>query len=363
MSRRVLSIAALVLAVAVLRAESSLAKTVAVGTCRPELASYPTIQGAIDKVAAGDTVLVCARPAPYPEQIVINKAITVRGIANGNNGAAVIAATAAPIPNVKMKASGDWVAAQVVLENTPDATLANLVIDGTDIPCATKLGAVSSAGIAVSGVGSADARAMIRKVVVRRQGQIEGCELGDGILVEQSEVTIDSSSIHAIKGSGIRQFAGTARIKDNSLQDGTNGIWLSQVQDGIVAFNTVGTFQNGIIVDNSNRLTVTENVLGAWVGHGIWLNNGARRNLVTLNKTASDWYGIVLDTGATKNTVTLNTIVRSGGAGIYLAAGFELGNQITDNEINESPIGIHDDHSGATFVGNSFLNVTVLLYP
>jgi hypothetical protein len=368
MSRRVLSIAALVLAVTALCAESSLAKTVAVGpaTCRPDLAHYPTIQGAINAVGAGDTVLVCARPAPYPEQIVINKAITVRGIADGNNGAVVIAVPAGPIQNVFMEASG-WVAAQVVLQNARDAALANLVIDGTGIPCATTLGAVSSAGIAVSRVGSADTRATIRKVVVRRQAG--GCGLGDGILVEQSEVTIDSSSIHGIERSGIRQFAGSARIKDNSLQDGINGIWLSKVQGGIVALNTVGTFQNGIMVDDSNKVTVSENVLGAWVGHGIWLKNGAKDNVVTLNKTASDWYGIALDSGAMKNTVTFNTIVRSGGAGILnSAAGFsgvsgELGNRITDNEINESPIGIYDYNSGDKFVGNSFLNVTVLLYP
>lgn len=368
MSRRVLSIVALVLAVAVLRAESLLAKTVAVGpaTCQPGLAHYPTIQGAIDAVGTGDTVLVCARPEPYPEQIVIKKNITVKGVADGNNGAAVITASAGPIPNVVMEASG-LVAAQVVLQNTPNATLANLVIDGTGIPCATTLGAASSAGIAVSRVGSAAARASIRQVVVRRQ--IGGCGLGDGILVEQSEVTIDSSSIHGVERSGIRQFAGTVRITGNSLQEGANGIWLSRVTDGIVALNTVGTFQNGIMVDDSDKLTVTGNFLGAWVGIGIWLNNGASSNLVTLNKTASDWYGILLETGATKNTVTLNTVVKSGGAGIVdWAAGFSgvagaLGNKIIYNGINESPIGIYDHQSGDTFIGNSFSNVTVLSYP
>ena len=368
MSRRVLSIAALMLAVAVLRAESSLAKTVAVGpaTCQPGLAHYLTIQGAIDAVGAGDTVLVCARSEPYPEQIVINKPITVKGIADGNNGAAVISATAGPIPNVVMAASG-LVAAQVVLQNTADATLANLVIDGTGIPCATTLGAASSAGIAVKGVGSAAERASIRQVVVRRQ--IGGCGLGDGILVEQSEVTIESSSIHGVERNGIRQFGGAARITGNSLQEGTSGIWLSRASGGIVGLNTVGTFQNGIILDDSDKLTVTGNVVGAWVGLGIWLSNGASSNLVTLNKTTSDWYGILLETGATKNTVILNTIVKSGGAGIVdWAAGLSgvpgaLGNKITYNGINESPIGIYDYHSGDTFSGNSFSNVTALMYP
>jgi len=78
---------------------------------------------------------------------------------------------------------------------------------------------------------------------------------------------------------------------------------------------------------------------------------------------------MLLETGATKNTVILNTIVKSGGAGIVdWAAGFSgvpgaLGNKITYNGINESPIGLYDYHSGDTFLGNSFSNVTVLLYP
>jgi hypothetical protein len=358
----------LVLAVAVLRAESLLAKTVAVGsaTCQPALEHYPNIQKAIDSVSAGDTVLICARVEPFPEQVVINKAITVKGIADGNNGVVVIAASAGPIPNVVMAASG-LVAAQVVLQNASNVTLSNLVIDGTGTPCATTLGAASSAGIAVNGGGSVAAKASIRQVVVRQQ--IGGCGLGDGILVEQSDVTIDSSSIHGVERSAIRQFGGTAKITGNTLQEGTSGIWLSRVSDGFIGLNTVGTFQYGIILDDSDKLTVTANFVGAWVGIGIWLNNGASSNLVTLNKTASDYYGILLDTGATKNTVTLNTIVKSGGAGIVdWAAGFSgvpvaLGNKITYNGVNESPIGIYDYRSGDTFTGNSFSSVTALLYP
>ena len=69
---------------------SAMAVNVAVGTCKPSLPSYPTIQLAVSSVPPGATIQVC--PAAYPEQITINKDLTIKGIADGNLGAAIYVA-------------------------------------------------------------------------------------------------------------------------------------------------------------------------------------------------------------------------------------------------------------------------------
>src|SRR5882762_7164364 len=62
--------------------------TVKVGTCRSGIVTFSTIQSAVNASPAGATVLVC--PGAYPEQVVINKALTLRGVQSGTLGAAVI---------------------------------------------------------------------------------------------------------------------------------------------------------------------------------------------------------------------------------------------------------------------------------
>ena len=77
----------------------NLSATVAVGTCLPQLKSFSTIQAAVSASSpeesdqnegndGGKTVLVC--PGTYPEQVVINTPLTLKGVVSGNHGAAVI---------------------------------------------------------------------------------------------------------------------------------------------------------------------------------------------------------------------------------------------------------------------------------
>ena len=54
----------------------------AVGTCRPRLRSFTTIQAAVSGVPAGSTVLVC--PGTYPEQVTITQPLSLQGIADSD---------------------------------------------------------------------------------------------------------------------------------------------------------------------------------------------------------------------------------------------------------------------------------------
>ena len=62
------------------------ASTVYVGTCGSP--NYPTITAAVSAVPTGSTVNVC--PGTYAEQVRINKNLTLNGVQNGTNDAAVV---------------------------------------------------------------------------------------------------------------------------------------------------------------------------------------------------------------------------------------------------------------------------------
>src|SRR5246127_5853953 len=59
-----------------------------VGTCKPKLTSFTTIQAAVTKVPPGSTVLVC--PGIYPEQVTISQSLTLQGIADSNLDEAIL---------------------------------------------------------------------------------------------------------------------------------------------------------------------------------------------------------------------------------------------------------------------------------
>jgi hypothetical protein len=60
--------------------------SIAVGTCKANLQSYSTIQDAVSNVAAGGTILVCA--GADPEQVLITKPLTRKGVLSGKGAAA-----------------------------------------------------------------------------------------------------------------------------------------------------------------------------------------------------------------------------------------------------------------------------------
>src|SRR6202030_893574 len=107
------------------------AATLTVGTC--PAAGFSTIQSAVNAAHAGDTVNVC--PGSYPEQVSINKSLTLQGIAVGNQDAAVIAAPAGGlVANATDPRTGFGEAAQVLVtpgtKRSTSVKLQNLTIDG-----------------------------------------------------------------------------------------------------------------------------------------------------------------------------------------------------------------------------------------
>jgi parallel beta-helix repeat protein len=391
MSRRILTVLALVVSGTLLQAQGALAKTVVVfngsipgaTNCRPDIAGTPftTIQAALDSLTTGtNTVLVC--PGIYPEQIVIARNITITGVvdAAGNSNSSEVKIIPPPTGLVSnlIAASGN-VAAQVAAQNVADLNLTNLTIDGTNGGCPA--GVAHTAGIALYNVGvvGTNSRATVSKTAVKNQiaKQADGtrCFLGEGILLENSWFTLDSNSIHGVDEGGIHQFGGIGKSTNNSLGLGFIGIWLTNVSD---VYNTVGStvsgnnlqaFSTGIYLDGSSSVLVTANTLTNWTGDGIALTRGAADNTVTSNKIVDSNHAIYLNGGGafgpspTRNVVKSNTIIRPVLSGIAL--GYPDGtNQFTLNTFEEGPVGIFVAYLGAfpadVMTPNTFLGVPVM---
>ena len=79
--RRVM-LAATVIILAGLSAQQLSASVVAVGPCVANVVHFTSIQGAVNAVPPGSTIKIC--PASYPEQVVINKNLTLVGVNSGS---------------------------------------------------------------------------------------------------------------------------------------------------------------------------------------------------------------------------------------------------------------------------------------
>src|ERR1700694_565189 len=96
--------------------------------CQPSLPHFATIQSAVNSVPAGSTIKVC--PGNYPEQVsIINKNLTLTGIAFGTSDAAVVVVPAGGlVTNGVTDIFGFPTAAQIFVQNTA-VTISHLTVD------------------------------------------------------------------------------------------------------------------------------------------------------------------------------------------------------------------------------------------
>src|SRR5258708_15830027 len=103
------------------------AGTGAVGTCKPSLLSYATIAAAVSGLPPGSAVLV--GPGTYPEQVTIAQPLTLKGIAIGNAGQAVITVPASGLTAV-ITGLGYPIAPQMHVTAGP-VNISDITVDGT----------------------------------------------------------------------------------------------------------------------------------------------------------------------------------------------------------------------------------------
>jgi hypothetical protein len=93
--------------------------------------SYSTIQDAVGNVATGGTILVCA--GAYPEQVLITKPLTMKGVLSGTAAASIITSPKGGLKQSTIDHVGNIWAAQVLVQSTAGpVNISDLSVDGAN---------------------------------------------------------------------------------------------------------------------------------------------------------------------------------------------------------------------------------------
>ncbi len=371
-----------------------------------------TIQGGVNAASPGATVEVC--PGVYPEQVTINKPLTLTGIQVGTSDAAVIVPPAGGLTLTTTRLStlvtgpGAVEYYQILITaTTGNVNLNNLTVDGSGnnllgacIPPPTTPPNSLMTGIYYQGASGTVTNVAMRNQVVDPAGF---CGSADGILIEsagvytspvKTSVTVQESSIRNFQSVGISVggFGVAATIKGNTVAAATGFTNANFGQDGIQVVGGTGSVlgnsvaesggannttsinaivTHGIVIVGNNVSDGSEGILVASDDFGPDQANGLYGNADDSKITSNVVYdtpGLLLDEDAgivvcsNNNLVLGNEINGSVGAAILVNTCFNstftsTGNTIDINQINEACAGILLATTGNSASINLFQNV------
>ncbi|HWX91825.1 MAG TPA: hypothetical protein VNY29_04260 [Terriglobales bacterium] len=316
----------------------------AVGTCKPKLKSFPTIQTAVSTVPPNSTVSVC--PGVYPEQVTISQPLNLQGVADSNSDQSVITIPSGGLTSPLTSIFGESVTAQVLVQASGTVNISNLTVDGTggDTACTTWLAGIFYA----SGSSGSVSR-------VRTSNQIDaGC--GVGIWAENAgpantSVNIVGNSVHDVDGTGISLASVSPATLNASTRD--NFVSPNSAAIGIAAASI-----NGDITDND----LSNGIAGVF--------DLAPAVRVVANNISTNEFGLLLLGGGTvqANDITNSGVgVALGGPGavvqsnhitLSMQAAIEFSCNpatVSHNTINDALVGLGDVPLGFTG-SNNFAN-------
>jgi hypothetical protein len=339
-------------------------------------AQFNSIQAAVNAAKPGDTINVCA--GTYHEQVTVNKKLNIQGFdVNGMNQAIIM--PTGVVANSTSTATGNPIAAIVLVDSTNGVNLSNLTIDGSG-------NAINGCAPNLVGVYYRNSSGMADSLAVRNiklGSGLEGCQSGLGIFVQsgsgnQSKVTVSNCSVHDyqkngitanevgtnanIKGNDVGGLGATPNIAQNGIQvaDGAVGtvdsnFVINHIYSPCTDANNCGAVSTNILVADSNGVNVTDNTVGnAQVNIYYQGNNGHVNNNMVFQGRVFDGIDLVGDMNSANN----NSIFDSDSEGVYI-----LGNknQANNNSINEAPVGIFVDSpsSGTQTNGDHFFNTAM----
>jgi hypothetical protein len=337
-----------VLLVILLGAQFAVANNnVVVGTCKPRLKSFTTIQLAVNGVAAGGTVFVC--PGTYPEQVVISQPLSLVGVADSNMDEAIITIPSGGLTTIAPSIFSENVAAQVLVQTSGVVDVTNITTDGAggDQACVNWLAGIFYASGSSGTVAG-----------VRARNQIDtGC--GVGIWAENGgntgeHVAILGNSVHDSDSAGI-VLGATSSLKVDVRDNFVSPNAASAVD--ILAVGVSGDFvDNDLtnaeagIFDLSNGLKINANGITSTQFGVIALGPATMQSNDIMN-TAT---GVSLNVPG--STVQSNRITESSVAAIEFSCNHA---NVSHNTINDAAIGLSDEPSN--FSGNNtFANTTTV---
>ncbi len=369
--------------------------TVAVGTCT-RFVHFATIQLAVNSVPAGSTIDIC--PGNYPEQVTINKSLTLKGVASasGDQTVVILPPASGMVANGASAFSGAPIMAQIAVTAGP-FSISNITVDGTgngisDCP--------NFDGILITNASGTINHVAARNQVPGTAPSSCGYYANDGIGIyvqavqnSPSKVTIENSSVHNYNLGGIvGNLPGTTlNVTGNYVQGAGVVPYPGMPQLGIqLGFGAAGTINNNTVIDNiygdpteatacniilyealdgtalKSAITISGNIVGNsqcpialvhdssdyWTGQGFGVPPyDSDYVTVTSNKIFGSSLGVYapmetadgIDVCSTGNTITKNTIFNSAESGVHLDAACSLyfgdsGVTGNDNTVNGNTI-------------------------
>jgi nitrous oxidase accessory protein NosD len=363
------------------------AATLIVGPAKTACPSpqYSTIGAAVQAAGSGDVIEIC--PALYPEQLVIAKPLTLRGINVNDRSRVLLQPALADLQGLATEAV-------ITVMNTSLVSIQNLAIDASN-------NTVSSCSPGVAGVHFYNSSGVVENSAIFGANLANplSCTTlpfgnGFGVQVDSSlpgpfKVWITGNSIHdftangvqvngagitaeiagnTISGigpaSGIFQFGifvlngAVGNIVGNTITEGlcgslaitdcinqrSEGVTLRAIGDGtVVDGNIITNAQSGIFINGANQLTVVNNQIRniqAMSGMDI---QGSASGVFTNNVIANNRISNV-------GPIDQNASMNEEGCGIneYSGTGTFSGNQISQNAITDAYCGVA--HVGADTV-------------
>ena len=374
----------LMVTLAVLIAASQ-ATAATVGTCGPP-PRYTTIQAAVYASAPGATILVC--PGTYPEQVMINKPLTLTGASlTAASGAVIVSPAGGLSGNATSFSSGNPIAAQILVQNTTRVTINNLTVDGSNNQVNT-CGPPTVVGIFYQ---NASGTVTNNAVFNQRLGPgYEGCQNGLGIFVQSgsggsSNVAIATNVVQGYQKNGITGNEAGTRITvtsnnvtgqgattgaaENGVQIGfgaTGSITLNSTLDDVWAPDTIsdpGDAAAGILVYASSNVLISGNTVGN-TQYGIAVVTDASEgvadnNQILQNRVNATHIFDAIDVCSNRNLIQGNILSGSDESGVHLdsSCGFTGNlNRVNANVVNSACAGIL---LGSGTIGNLLLNNTL----
>jgi len=334
-------------------------------------ATFTTIQSAINAASPGDEIVICN--GTYAEQLSITKSLDIEA-----HSGALLAPASIP-QNATSLATGDPIAAAVLVSGATNVSISGLTVDGINngiTGCAPRL-----IGVYFQNSSGALRHAAIRNF--KLSAALNGCQSGTGVFVESgsgqtSNVEIAESSIHDYQKNGItaNESGTTAQIHDNVVTGigpttgaAQNGIQIGFSAAGSIRENTVAnnvwspctavatcqTVASDILVTQSDGVHVAGNTAGvSQVVIFVDGNNADVRGNTAYSASVFDNIRIQ----GNCSDVGENQVFNGGESDIYIQGN---NNSVRLNSITEAPIGILEvmGSTGNQFALNAFFNVTV----
>lgn len=293
-------------AIALLSCTSWGVSNAVVGTCAAGT-SFTTIQSAVDAASAGSTIKVC--PGVYPEQIVINKSITLTGLMLGRSAMIV------PPPGGLVTSGyigSDPFGAQVIVD------FATVTINNIGIDANAAGGPCFPAGRWI-GIAYQNSSGTIKNLLVRNGPE---CANSTAIYADTpSGLKIQNNSIHGCVNCIELDNAANITISSNMLvQSGTSFLGVNLINSPgptTISGNTITGIETGVYAINSAGVTVSGNTITTnQYATGIQLI-GASNHLVQNNRISDAAQAIALDdTGATGKNAVINNTINDASCGI-----------------------------------------------